>query len=235
MAVYRRWLDDLAHEEWLDFAVVQLPGRDKRLLEPACTDLEMLLESLESAMMEVADLPLVLFGCSMGAMLAYETALRLVMRGVVPQHLIVAARVPPYRIKPRNSRLVLDREQVIAKIRRLGGTAPQLIDSDFFESHVFPMLQADFAMVDNHHRAFPHILPCPVLALAGRQDPDVTIDQVRAWSLVAGRGFELDILGGDHFFLHSAHEQVIEIVNNVLARYAPNQQVKPTASAVRTL
>jgi medium-chain acyl-[acyl-carrier-protein] hydrolase len=103
-----------------------------------------------------------------------------------------------------------------------------LIESDLFDSQIFPNLQADFAMVDNHHRAVPQILPCPLLALAGKDDPDVSVDQMRMWSVAAGSGFELEQFDGDHFFLHSAHERVIDTVNEVLGRYAPGSSPRAT-------
>jgi medium-chain acyl-[acyl-carrier-protein] hydrolase len=223
-AVYRRWLEDLAHEDWLDFAVVQLPGREKRLSEPKFEDIDILLETLEGALSSLSNLPYVLFGYSMGALLAYEAALRLTESGAAPRQLIVAARIPPYRVKSREVRLVLTREQLIAKILRLGSMSPSLIESDLFDNHILPNLQADFAMVDNHHRAVPQILPCPLLAMAGKDDPDVSVDQMRMWSVAGGRGFELEQYDGDHFFLHSAHERVIGTVNEVLGRYAPEQR-----------
>ncbi|MBR1158097.1 thioesterase II family protein [Bradyrhizobium elkanii] len=220
-AVYRQWLDDLKHEEWLDFAVVQLPGREKRVLEPPVSDFGVLLDGLEQAVLELAAVPLLLFGYSMGASLAYEVSLRLAQRGLTLRHLMVAARVPPYCVTPRATRIVLDRQQIVRKILQLGGTAPDLIESDLFDSHILPTLQADFAAVDNHHRAVPQILPCPVLALGSSDDSDVSVNQMRAWNVAAGGGFELRLLEGEHFFLHTAHERVIAIVNEVLDRYVP--------------
>jgi surfactin synthase thioesterase subunit len=234
-AVYRRWLDDLAHEDWLDFTVVQLPGREKRLSEPRFEDIDTLLNALEPALSSLSDLPFILFGYSMGALLAYEAALRLTASGAAPRHLIVAARIPPYRVPPRAVRLVLSREQLIAKILRLGSMSQTLIDSDLFDSHIFPNLQADFAMVDNHRRAVPQILPCPLLALAGKEDPDVSVDQMRTWNIAAGSGFELDQFDGDHFFLHGAHERVIDTVNELLARYAPRQPPCRAAQAIEAM
>src|SRR5712692_2211820 len=76
-SAYRRWLTDLAHEDWLDFVVVQLPGREKRISEPPYTEIGPLLGELEWVLSALVDLPYVLFGYSMGALLAYELALRL--------------------------------------------------------------------------------------------------------------------------------------------------------------
>ncbi len=223
-SAYRRWLTDLAHEDWLDFVVVQLPGREKRISEPPYTEIGPLLGELEWVLSALVDLPYVLFGYSMGALLAYELALRLAVRGAVPQHLILAASTPPYRVRERAFRVTLKRDDLIAKIRRLGGTAPSLIDSDLFGDYFLPTLQADFALVDNFYREVPQVLPCPLLALGARDDPEVAVDQIQAWGAAAGRGFEVRLFNGGHFFLHSVHEEVIALVNTVVGRYRVDEQ-----------
>jgi medium-chain acyl-[acyl-carrier-protein] hydrolase len=214
-SVYRRWLSDLAHEDWLDFVAVQLPGRERRISEPALTELSPLLGKLEWALSSLTNLPCVLFGYSMGAVFAYELALRLVGRGVLPRLLILAARTPPYFGKARAPRGAMQRDELIARVRRLGGTAPGLIDSSLFDDYFLPTLRADFGLVDTHHREVPQILPCPLLAFGARDDPEVTVEQIMAWG-AAGRSFELKLFDGGHFFLHNAHEEVLRVVNAVI-------------------
>jgi medium-chain acyl-[acyl-carrier-protein] hydrolase len=222
-SVFRRWIGDLGHSEWLDFAVIQLPGRENRIAEPPYRDLTLLLNELQFALKPLISLPYVLFGYSMGALLAYEVALRLAASGRIPRHLIVAARTPPYRMSPRASTVRLSQEAIVEKVKRLGGAAPDLIESGLFQQHFLPTLQADFTLVDSFYRSYPQILPCDLLALGGSQDPEVSTEHTQAWAAATGRNFGVKMFEGGHFFLHGAHHGVISFVNQTLAKYGPDQ------------
>jgi surfactin synthase thioesterase subunit len=226
-SVFRRWVADLEHSEWLDFAVVQLPGREDRVEETPHRDLTPLLNELEPALEPLLAIPYILFGYSMGALLAYELALRFTFRGKAPQLLMVAARTPPHRMKKATAGLNLGEDAIMNKVRRLGGSAPGLIESKLFEEHFLPILQADFELVDSFSRSFPQILPCKLLTLAGSDDPEVPLEQSRAWAATAGGGFDLKIFKGGHFFLHSAHDEVISFVNRILTGYELGRYANP--------
>src|SRR6266849_6378940 len=75
-SIYRSWPDGLP----ASIAVwpVELPGRETRFVEPVYTDLGTLASDLAEVLAPATrDLPLALFGHSMGALLAFEVARRL--------------------------------------------------------------------------------------------------------------------------------------------------------------
>jgi surfactin synthase thioesterase subunit len=217
-SAYRHWLTDLSGGDHVDFIAVQLPGRETRHQECSHTSMAVAVSELERVVKPVADVPLVLFGYSMGAVLAYELAFRLAQAGLTPHRLMVAARTPPYRVKARSADVPLSSAELVARVRRLGGTAPDVIESELFDQHFLPTLHADFTLVDSFSRPFPQVLPCDLLALGARDDPEVTVDDVRAWGAAAGGRFELELFDGGHFFLHTAHERVMACVNARLPR-----------------
>ncbi|SCF94190.1 Thioesterase domain-containing protein, partial [Streptomyces sp. Ncost-T6T-2b] len=53
---------------------VRYPGRAERLAEPVATDLRELARDIADAVVQLADRPIALFGHSMGAPIALETA-----------------------------------------------------------------------------------------------------------------------------------------------------------------
>ncbi len=217
-SVYRPWIDGLAHEQWLDFVAVQLPGRESRLDEPPCRNIDALLDDLVPAMTPKLDLPYALFGYSLGALLAYELAIRFAEMGRAPELLVLAARgVPQSRAGTRR----LDRSMVIEKIAKLGGTAPGVIESPLFDSHFLPLLLADFTIADSHYRPFPQILPLSILALAADNDPEVPIKQVLGWKMMGGQGFDLERFNSGHFFLHSENGQVLATLAATLGAFRP--------------
>src|SRR5262245_46733711 len=73
-SLYRSWPRALPSiEVW----PVELPGRGARMDEPPCADMTELCDGLSAAIDQVADLPLALYGHSMGARIAFELARRL--------------------------------------------------------------------------------------------------------------------------------------------------------------
>src|SRR5262245_44114205 len=71
-AVYRPWAALLPST--IDLRLVQLPGREARLREPAYTRMDALIEALAPAVASEIDRPYVLFGHSMGALVVFELA-----------------------------------------------------------------------------------------------------------------------------------------------------------------
>jgi hypothetical protein len=82
----------------------------------------------------MVDRPLVLFGHSLGALLAFATARALRQRtGRLPAHLIVSARGAPHRSNPDRSILAMTDPELVATLRRHGGTAPAILADPLLE------------------------------------------------------------------------------------------------------
>lgn len=94
VATYRSWCNDLPPE--VEVCLIQLPGRENRLDEPPCTDLEELLAALETALLPYLDKPFAFYGHSLGALLSFELAHRLSHRNKPPTHLFVSACTAPH-------------------------------------------------------------------------------------------------------------------------------------------
>lgn len=69
---YARWRKRLPR--WLEVCPLELPGRGAREGEPLCQDLPALLADLRQAWSRECNGPYLLWGHSLGAMLAFELA-----------------------------------------------------------------------------------------------------------------------------------------------------------------
>ncbi|HEJ1191670.1 TPA: pyochelin biosynthesis editing thioesterase PchC, partial [Pseudomonas aeruginosa] len=92
---FRSWSERLPPD--IDLLALQYPGREDRFNEAPATRLEDLADGAALALRDFADAPLALFGHSLGAALAYETALRLESAGAPLRHLFVSAHPAPHR------------------------------------------------------------------------------------------------------------------------------------------
>nr|WP_308219657.1 thioesterase domain-containing protein [Azospirillum argentinense] len=97
-----------------------------------------------------------------------------------------------------------------ARLAALGGTPPEVLACDDLMELMLPMLRADFAMSDAFLEPDPPPLPVPILAFAGAEDTEATVEEVAGWERLAGAGFSLRTLSGGHFFLHGQRAVIVK-------------------------
>ncbi|WP_329448420.1 MULTISPECIES: thioesterase II family protein [unclassified Streptomyces] len=204
----------------VEVLAVRYPGRQERIAEAPWTVLEELADAIAAELPPYLDVPLALFGHSMGATLGYEIALRLEQRhAVVPELLMVSCRKAPHLLTPRTAAFAGD-DELLDEVRRLGGTDSALFDDEGLRDLVLPAIRADFEAVARY-TARPGVpLGCPVVGYVGDSDPEITAAEVRAWSVVAPKGFDLKELPGGHFYLV---EQRDALIADIRARLAPRR------------
>lgn len=206
-ALYRDWAEHVGPE--VELLSVRLPGRENRFTEACLTDATAVALPLRDALLRL-NRPLVLFGHSLGAALAYATARALIAAGRPPERLVVSGRRAPQVPLRRPHTASLDDTAFRARIRTMGGTPPEVLACDELMDLVVPMLRADFILSDSFVDPDPAPLPIPLLAFAGIGDAEVAVEDVAAWEEVAGAGFSLHPLPGDHFFLHQHRQKIVQ-------------------------
>ncbi|MFJ1654721.1 thioesterase II family protein [Streptomyces sp. NPDC088337] len=202
----------------IEVLAVRYPGRQDRLAEACVEDMATLADAIEDALLPWLDRPLALFGHSMGSCVAYEVALRLEARGIVPQHLLVSARAAPHRAGHTALHLA-DDEALVARVRQLGDVYSEVYDIPELRELLLPALRADYRLIEGYRPGHPTPVKAPITAYVGRDDHSCVLDRVQAWSeLAAPDSFELHSFPGDHFYL-VPHEA--EVVTDIAGRLAP--------------
>lgn len=215
--LYRRWPHALPAT--VEVCPVELPGRGFRIDEPPIPDIMRLCDEITAALNELpGNLPIALFGHSMGARIAFEMARRLGGRVV---HLFASAapapglrRHRPGQGAPRPISELTD-DEFKQRLRTLGGTPPQVLENDELMARFLPMLRADFLVIE-HYRVDPGLrISCPITVFTGATDHGITASDavVLAWrerTTARARILELD---AGHFFLatHRAdlHREIV--------------------------
>lgn len=176
---------------------VAYPGRADRIDEPTPADLVELGRDIATAAQSLADRPLALFGHSMGAAVALETARALEAAGVPVQHVLASgSRNGP--LPPPSPPTVNDPADVIRELVRLGGTDPELADDPVFQELVLPYLLGDSLMFHSYRMHPGPLLDCPVTAIVGVDDEDADI---RPWPELTRGAFIERPVAGNHFYL----------------------------------
>jgi pyochelin biosynthesis protein PchC len=188
-----------------ELVAVQYPGRQDRRSEPLTDDIRALADQI--APLLTRDRPLHLFGHSMGAMIAFEVALR-----VEPGHLFVSGRRAPQIV--RDDRVhEKDDAGLIAEVRRLAGTNARVFDDEELVRMVLPAIRADYRAAETYRYRPGPALSCPVTALTGDADPKASVDEVGQWRARTTGVFALKVFSGGHFFLSDNRSAVAALVS----------------------
>lgn len=221
-SVFRRWrlAPGLGAEVW----AVQWPGRETRWRERPARDLADLVEPLSRALQPLLDRPLVLLGHSMGALAAFELARTLRSLGTGPELLVVSAYRAPHRppTRPAASDLplpaLLDRLDEISR-----GSRSVIRDRDLLTA-LEPVFRADFAVCERYSYQAGDPLAIPVLAVGAVDDPEVTVDDVTAWSELTSGPTDVHFFTGGHLFPLDHADAVLRLLGQaVTARVAAAQ------------
>jgi medium-chain acyl-[acyl-carrier-protein] hydrolase len=202
----------------IDVQAVVLPGRESRIRETPCTRIEQLLGPLTEAVASRADLPYVLFGHSLGTLLAYEVARRLSVAGVPPLAMIASGRRGPWEPAHRHYR-GLDDAQFLAAISELGGIPPEVLAQPSLLALVLPALRSDFMINDGYVPQPAATLRCPLAAYSGADDPEVSRSDLMAWERETSGEFAVRVFPGGHFYLRGARPDVVSALRADLGRY----------------
>lgn len=192
-----------------------LAGRDGRFGEPAAARFTELADDLWTQLKrelgdDRAPDDLVLFGFSMGALLATEMAVRLQRRGAGPRALVVAGCPPPHLLAGRTVHTLPDAELVAALAAQ--GTMPQFVQDDpELRAMMLPVWRADCAAVATHPRR-PVVLDCPVHALGGTEDALAHEADMAAWPRMGRPGSSLRAVPGDHAALLDRQDLMLAAV-----------------------
>jgi medium-chain acyl-[acyl-carrier-protein] hydrolase len=204
-----------------------LPGRENRLREQPCTSLTGLVETLATAMEPDLDRPYAIFGHSMGAWIAYELARELRRRyGRQPVHLFVSGRQAPQIAERQHPIHELPDAVFIAEIQRRYEPMPAAIvqDRELMDLLV-PILRADLRLIESYTWTDDAPLDCPISAIGGLHDQRVSLDGLAAWRAHTTASFDLARFAGGHFFLHTARDQLLDLVGSAALRSLDSQSV----------
>jgi medium-chain acyl-[acyl-carrier-protein] hydrolase len=214
-SVFRGWAD--AFPEWVEVCPVQLPGRENRLREAPFDRVPPLVEALANALGPWRDRPYALFGHSVGALIAFELARHAAHTGVqAPVHLFASGRRAPDLPCRQPDLHRLPDGDVIAGLRELGGMPAELLEHTELLQLLLPMLRADLALTETYVATPGAAIGVPITVYTGMEDVRVSLDEARAWERHTTARFRLRTFHGDHFYLFTDRDRVIQALGEDL-------------------
>lgn len=207
---YARWRRRLPR--WLDVCPLELPGRGARQQEPLCQDLPAMLADLMATWRSECSGPYLLWGHSLGGLLAYELAHALIAAGQnAPLALFASASRAPSlraqapRLAQRSDGELLSRLAGFARLPR------ELLADPLFHGEMLPVLRSDFALAEGYRYQRRAPLPCALHVLGARHD-SLSEEDLRAWRRETRSAFTLEWLEGDHAYLRPQEDELLSLI-----------------------
>jgi medium-chain acyl-[acyl-carrier-protein] hydrolase len=210
-ASYRNWSDELP--ALIEVCPIELPGRGTRITEPPFTRMAPLVEAIAPALLPYLDRPFAFFGHSMGALISFELAhlLRKKYR-LLPTYLFISGVSGRFEPNDRRSIHTLPKAEFIKELRLLNGTPEAVLENTELMDLLLPILRADFAITETYSYSVEPPLSCPMMVFGGLDDPKVNRSQLEVWRFQTSATFSLQLLLGDHFFIHTAQTHLLTLI-----------------------
>lgn len=200
-----------------ELVAVTMPGRDHRIDERRPASIAEFADGAAEAISAVADRPIVLFGHSLGALLAFEVARRL---GDLPElcQLVASGCSAPSLLPSR--RVVeasrLEGQAFVDAVGFFGGLPPEIMAAEELREILLPGIQADFRLVAGYRYAPGAPLPVGITLINGRDDPHIGSASLQPWRHETRLPAVYRWAAGDHFYFARQPHAVVDVLRSVI-------------------
>jgi len=216
-AMYLNWQSKLP--EYVEVSAVQLPGRGNLLNLTSFDDIKAAAADVVTLLENEVEKPYVIFGHSLGALLGFE-----VIRHLQQNHqkkllaFVASGLSAPHIFTPKIRRDLMNDKELIDLLAAYDKDRVKQ-DQAYFEllRLILPTARNDFKMHDNYRfQKQPDILSCPIIAIAGKQDNEHSIDNILLWRELTNADFSSKIFPGGHMFLFDELDDFLDWFGNEL-------------------
>jgi surfactin synthase thioesterase subunit len=157
------------------------------------------------------------FGHSMGALLAFELALKFEQAGNPVSALFVSASPAPGLLR-RVANVQGSDRQLLALVSQVTGVNPEFLNDEQFAATLLPTLRGLKAVAAYESPAEAKV-SCPIHALMADDDELATTELMAPWEQRTTSDFELTVFPGGHFYINDNLPQLAQTVEErALAR-----------------
>jgi len=196
----------------LNVVAVQYPGHLERFDEPFNEDISAVGRHVATRLVNTESFPLLLFGHSMGGLVAFESARELAITGASVKALFLSACAPPQHESDEPRWSDATSEALARHLADLGGMPPPLLYDSGFVELLVSILRSDYRAIESYVIPRTPQLRVPITALYGRQDPTITRAEIEQWTEFSNQAITiLEILSG-HFYDEESLRQVAQAI-----------------------
>jgi medium-chain acyl-[acyl-carrier-protein] hydrolase len=182
--------------------------------------MESLVAAVANAIEPFLDVPIALFGHSVGGYASFEMTHRLRMQfGVDVAHLFVSGARGPHLPRNRHNIHDLPEDEFFTELKTLNGTPAEVLENAELMRMFSTTLRADFAIAETYKASLQRSpLTCPISVFGGLDDTLAAREDLEAWKIHTTGSFDLWHLPGDHFFIHTSDSLILQILSREFTR-----------------
>jgi surfactin synthase thioesterase subunit len=215
-SVYRHWANYLPGD--ISVCPLQLPGRENRFSELSLSLLSSLIPKLVTILHPYLDKPFAFFGHSLGALISFELTRELRRQNLpLPKKLFISGSRAPQVLSNELPIHHLPEGRFIEQLRRYEGIPKQILQNPALMQQLLPAIRADFAMIATYIYTAQESLNLPMVAFAGREDARASLTDLESWREQTCSNFSLYELPGNHFFLNSHKQMLLQLISEELS------------------
>jgi medium-chain acyl-[acyl-carrier-protein] hydrolase len=216
--IFRTWANSLP--KTIEICPVELPGRLTRMKSVPFTQIEPLISTITPIILPYLDKPFAFFGHSMGGLIAFELVRQLRREhGLNPVHLFISARRAPQTPSKKRPIHALPETEFKEELRNLNGTPSSVLENTELMEMLIPMLRADFSILETYVYSDEAALECPISVFGGLHDQEVKPNELEGWQEQTKVSYQLKMFPGDHFFIHSVQELLLQTLGKYLNKH----------------
>lgn len=213
----KRYLDS----EKIELIPLDTAGRGARTKEKCFEDVKSCVRDLyEKMAAQLEDEDYIIFGHSLGSILAYElTEYLMEKKKRLPRCLIVSGRVSPdanfddFRISK------LDDEHFLKKLAKFQALPAELEMNSQIKELFMPVLRSDIRMSDNYQFQEKMPVSCDLYAFYGDQDQMVSSEEIEEWERFGKKKVEIAKFSGGHFYFKENERAFADKLNQIVYQY----------------
>jgi natural product biosynthesis luciferase-like monooxygenase protein len=218
ISVFHNWSNSLPPE--IEVYALQLARHVYPGSKPPFEYLDPLVKDLAEFLLPHLDKTFAFYGHSLGALINFELCRYLRQNyNIKPIYLFVGAQHAPQLPYPYPSLEHLTHSELLEFIKDL--TTIELSESvgendAFLQSLLASLKAGSLIQNDNYSYTQQEPLDCPITAFGGIQDKFLNQENLSAWHVHTNKLFKLQMLSGNHLFLESHQEQILQTMSQEL-------------------
>ncbi len=213
-SMFNPWREALP--SWVAVRAVQLPGREDRWSEPPRRRVDQVVDDVASSVAHLEAGSVLLFGHSLGAVLAFELARELRRRAIAVSGLFVSGcRAPhvPGRFPPMRE---LPTADFATALSTRYDAAPELIENPELFDLLAPVIRADLELSETYQLSAAEPLECPMFVYRASDDGSVKDHEADEWRVHTTGPCEVRTYQGGHRFPRRVPSPLFDLLRSDL-------------------